>query len=633
MSAGALTLPFPAILGMEDAKRAILCACVNPSIRTVLIRGGPGSAKTALCRAAGDLVGRDVINVPLNVTEEQLFGGMDVEATLRTGVPVVQRGMLGRTDGCIVYVDDVNLLDQRVLASLLDCVLSGEVILEREGVSAEYPCDVVLVATMNPSDSDISPHMLDRFDLCAYADFPNGDARGREEVLRRNAEFLDDREGFRARFADEEAVLRDRVARARSILPLTTISDGLMEVCVELAAKVSADGFRGDIAMVNASMAIAALNGRDEVLRKDVEEAAMICLAHRRNYLPEPPPQPPEPPQEPQQDQDGSDERPPRDPDRPEGDADSGGDEPPDPPRDRRDMPDPPEDFQQMLEDMLFEIGEQFRVIDYLDDGRRTIRRTSSRKGRRAMAESTDFTGRYARSRVPDGRLTDVAFDATVRAAAPYQGSRDKGHLAISILPRDVRTKVRERRSGCTILFLVDASGSLGVRRRMAAVKGAVLSMLRDSYVKRDRIGLMAFRRDSAELILPPTRSVEYSYRKLEELPTGGKTPLGEALVAVSEFMTSYSRSHQGESCYVVLITDGRANVPVREGADANEEARRLASDIAIPQVRWIVVDASSGYVRFDNAERLAMELGGTYFRLEDLNADRLAESVKAVIG
>ena len=192
---------------------------------------------------------------------------------------------------------------------------------------------------------------------------------------------------------------------------------------------------------------------------------------------------------------------------------------------------------------------------------------------------------------------------------------------------------MRERRSGCTILFLVDASGSLGVRRRMVAVKGAVLSMLRDSYVRRDRIGLMAFRRDSAELILPPTRSVEYSYRKLEELPTGGKTPLGEALVTVSEFMTSYSRSHQGESCYVVLITDGRANVPVREGADPNQEARELASELSIPQVRWIVVDASTGYIRFDNAERLAMELGGTYFRLEGLNADRLAESVRAAIG
>ena len=604
MPAGDLSFPFAAVYGMDDAKRAVECAAVNPVLRTVLIRGGPGSAKTVLSRAAGALTGRKVTNVPLNVTEEMLFGGMDAEATIREGRAVMQKGLLAQADGGILYVDDVNLLDQRVLASLLDFVLSGRVKVEREGVSGEYPCDVLMIATMNPEDSDISSHLLDRFDLCAYSDFPNDDERAREEVLRRNADFVRDPKTFISMYTEEEDAIRTSIERARRILPLVTITDDLLGVAVELCAKVSVDGFRGDIALTEAAFALAALNGRDEVMRKDVEEAAMICLAHRRNYSqPPPPPEPPE-----------CDDR------EPDNDDD-------------RETPPPPEDLQDMLDEMLFEIGEQFRVIDYLQDGRRIIRTTSSRKGRRAMAESNDFTGRYARSRIPEGRVSDVAFDATIRAAAPYQKGRDHNGLSLAIEKQDIRRKVRERRSGCTILFLVDASGSLGVRRRMAAVKGAVLSMLRDSYVKRDRIGLMAFRRDSAELVLPPTRSVEYSYRKLEELPTGGKTPLGQALVTVGDFMTSYSRSHPGESCYIVLITDGRANVPLREGSDANEEARALAEGLAIPQVKWIVVDASTGYIRFDNAERLARELNGTYFRLEDLNADRLAESVRSVIG
>lgn len=631
MPAGGLTLPFSAVYGMEDAKRAILCAAASPSIRTVLIRGGPGSAKTVLARAAGGLTGMRVVNVPLNATEDMIFGGMDAEATVREGRPVMARGLLAQADGGILYVDDANLMDQRVLASVLDCVATGRVVVEREGVSGEYPCDAVLVATMNPEDSDVSPHLLDRFDLCAYSDFPNGDERGREEVLRRNAAFARDPEGFAAAYAEEEAATRSRLERARRILPLVTISDELLGVAVELCARVSADGFRGDIAMAEASRAIAALNGRDEVMRKDVEEAAMICLAHRRSYSqPPPPPEPPEPPEEPE---DVDEDRDDRDKDSPEPPSDDGNQEkdnsqtPPDA------SPPTPEELSSMLDEMLFEIGEQFRVIDYLQDGRRVVRATSSRKGRRAMAESLDSTGRYARSRVPEGRASDVAFDATIRAAAPYQRGREHGETAVAIESQDIRVKVRERRSGCTILFLVDASGSLGVRRRMAAVKGAVMSMLRDSYVRRDRIGLMAFRRDSAELVLPPTRSVEYSYRKLEELPTGGRTPLGQAMVAVGDYMTSYSRSHPGESCYIVLITDGRANVPLREGADANEEARAIAADMAIPQVRWIVVDASTGYIRFDNAERLALELGGTYFRLEDLNADRLAESVRSAIG
>ena len=553
---------------------------------------------------------------------------MDVEATIREGRPVMQGGIMSRADGCILYLDDANLLDHRILASLLDCVVTGRVLVEREGVSGEYRCNAMLIATMNPEDSDISAHLLDRFDLCAYSDFPSDDVAAREEVLRRNAEFQDDPRGFIEAHREEETEVREAVQRGCNIIPLTTISDGLMGVCVELASKVSADGFRGDIAIVNASRAIAALNGRDEVTRKDVEEAAMISLAHRRNYLPEPPPESSQSPKPEQQDQEQQDLQDEEDRDQPDGD-DSGNT---DPDSGGSQSPELPEDFQQMLEEMMFEIGEQFRVIDYLDDGRSVIRMTSSRKGRRAMAESSDTTGRYARSRIPDGRVVDLAFDATVRAAAPYQRSRERGDLAMTITSQDIRVKVRERRSGCTILFLVDASGSLGVRRRMAAVKGAVLSMLRDSYVKRDRIGMMAFRRDSTELILPPTRSVEYSYRKLEELPTGGKTPLAEALVTAEEFMTSYSRSHQGESCYVVLITDGRANVPLREGMDANEEVIGLAGEISIPQVKWIVVDASTGYIRFDNAERLAQELGGIYFRLEDLNADRLAESVRAAI-
>ena len=626
--------PFSAVYGMDDAKRAIECALVNPRIRTVLIRGGPGSAKTVLARAAGRLSGRVLVNIPLNVTEEQLFGGMDIDATIREGRPVVQKGLLSRADGGILYVDDVNLLDQRVLSSLLDCVLTGRVVLEREGVSAEYQCETVMIATMNPSDSDISSHLLDRFDLCAYSDFPE-EGEGRTEVLRRNMEYQKDPVIFNELYGSEEDSLKETMDRARMLLPLVMMSDDLMGVAVELASKVLADGFRGDIAMINTSMALAALNGRDEVLRKDVEEAAMICLAHRRNYIPDPP-QPPESPEEPQDQDEKEDDQ--------QDNDDQQQDQPPEPPQqDRNDQdedqqdqqpPEPPnmDDIQQMLDEMMFEIGEQFRVIDYLDDGRRVIRTTSSRKGRRAMVESNDATGRYARSRPSDEKVHDIAFDATIRAAAPYQKGREHDGLSISIHPQDVREKVRERRSGCTIMFLVDASGSLGVRKRMAAVKGAVLSMLRDSYVKRDRIGMMAFRRDSAELILPPTKSVEYSYKKLEELPTGGKTPLGEALVTVNEFMTSYSRSHPGESCYIVLITDGRANVPLKQGADANEEVRKLASEMAIPQVKWIVIDASAGYIRFDNAEKLAMELEGTYFRLEDLNADRLAESVRAAI-
>ena len=613
--------PFTAVLGMDDAKRAMQCILVNPNLRTVMIRGGQGTAKTVLARSVGRISGRSIINVPVNISEEQLFGGMDIDETVRTGKVCMQPGLLSRADGNILYVDDVNLMDQRILMTMLNSVLDGRVVVEREGISAEYTVDTMLIATMNPSDSDVSSHILDRFDLCAYASFPDEEDK-RAEILRRNAEFQRDPASFIERYKGEEDSLAANIERSRRILPLVTITDDLIGVSVELTAKVLADGHRGDIAMINTAKALAALNGRDEVMKKDVEEAAMLCLAHRRNYTQEQPQEPPRPeePDEPDEKDDEPPEQPPDDTQEPEQSEEQQQQEPPD------------MDFQQLLDDMVFEIGDQFRVIDYLNDGRRKVSKTSAKKGRRMMVESSNSSGRYARSRIPEEKTHDVAFDATIRAAAPYQRSRDRSQLAINIQKQDIREKVREMRAGCTILFLVDASGSLGVRKRMSAVKGAVLSMLRDSYVKRDRIGMMAFRRDSAELVLPPTRSVEYSYRKLEEMPTGGKTPLSEALVTVNEYMTSYSRSHVGEMCYVVLITDGRANVPLQEGLNANEEVLKLAEDMAIPQVKWIVIDASAGFIRFDNAERLAQALGGTYFRLEDLNADRLAESVRAVI-
>ncbi len=626
MPAGSVNgYPFTAVVGMDDAKRALECALVNPNIHAVLLRGSEGSAKTVLSRAAAGLTDMKIINCPLNVTDEQLFGGLDIEEALKTGRSRLQPGLLARAHDNILYIDDVNLMDRGMLAGILDAVLTGRVHVERGPISDEYVCNTTLIATMNPDDSDLSGHVLDRFDLVAYA--PPRDEEQRNLILARNDVYTSDPEGFVRLFEGEEAGERLKIEKAVKILPLVSISDELISVISELCIKVAADGVRGDLAMVNCAKSLAALNGRDEVMKKDVEEAAVLCLPHRRNYQQEPPepPEPPEEPPEPPEPEENEDQEPPEPPEDEDKDDDNDDDD-----DDQQELPPPPDLLD--LEEMMFEIGRQFRVIDYLDSNERLPSRTKTRKGRRTMAQSADGTGRYARSRIPQGKTSDVAFDATIRAAAPYQRVRKSDNLSIVIESRDIREKVRERRSGATIMFLVDASGSLGVRKRMATVKGAILSMLRDSYVKRDRVGLMAFRRDGAEVILPPTKSVEYSYNRLEELPTGGKTPLGEALVRVDEYMTSYSRCHIGERCYIVLVTDGRANVPLTAGADANEEVQKMAEDLSIPNVKWIVVDASSGFPHFDNAERLAQKLGARYFKLENLDADRFAQGVKAAL-
>ncbi|MDR3075507.1 MAG: VWA domain-containing protein [Candidatus Methanoplasma sp.] len=622
--------PFSAVFGMDQTKKAIMCALVSNNIRAVLVRGPSGVAKTTISRSIQGISGKRTVNIPLNTSDEQLFGGMDLESTLADGKVTMNEGLLKEADGNIIYLDDVNLMDQGTLISMMESVRSGKVILEREGISSSYSTDTLIIASMNPCDSDLSSHILDRFDICAYASVPE-DTADKEEILRRNMDFIGDPDSFRKKFSDEDRRIRENIARAVSVLPFVTISDELTDITAELCTRIGAEGHRGDIAVVNTAKALAAMNDRDEVMKKDIEEAAVLCLTHRRNYSP-----PPSPPDRDSEDSgnDGSEDK---------EKEDSGGSEYP---KDRKDdegehgdkdsrgsTPDLP-DADSLMEEMLFSIGEQFRVIDYLDeDGSRRIARTKSRMGRRGIVESGDRTGRYTGSRDRRGNHPDIAFDATIRAAAPHQRERRHNGMAICIESGDIREKIRERRSGCTILFLVDASGSLGVRKRMATVKGAIMSMLKESYVKRDRIGMMAFRRDASELILPPTRSVEYSYRKLEELPTGGRTPLGEALLTVSSYMSSYSRSHPGEMCYIVIVTDGRANVPVDAGADANEEVLKIADSIKIPGVRWIVIDAGTGFARFGHARVLAERLGGTYSRLDELNADRLADSVKAVVG
>ena len=218
--------PFTAVAGMDDGKRAIECALANPSIRTVLIRGGEGSAKTTLARSSGSIGSRRVINCPLNVTDEQLFGGLDIEKTLKSGRPEMQKGLLSRADGNILYIDDVNLMDRAMLSGLLDCVLTGTVKVERGPISASYPCNTVLIATMNPEDSDLSDHLLDRFDLCAYV--PPTDDGQKRLILTRNAEFSRDPESFCRMYSSETEEERLKVEKAEKILPIVTISDELV---------------------------------------------------------------------------------------------------------------------------------------------------------------------------------------------------------------------------------------------------------------------------------------------------------------------------------------------------------------------------------------------------------------------
>ena len=602
--------PFSAVLNAEDAKNAIKCMLVSPHIRTVLIQGTSGSAKTTLIRSIPGICGKKVINLPLNATEGQVIGTLDIEETITSGERKVLPGLISRADGNILYADDANLMDRSVIMDILKAASGDEVTAEREGLSWTYRSDLKFIASMNTLEAPMDAHLLDMFDICVSIGGTDGE-KERCEIVSRAIGFEKDRENFCLKYAEEDECVSRTIGEASERIPFVSVSDDIIKVIAELCSKVGAEGHRGDIAMTNTAIALAALDGRDDVNIDDVKGAANMCLGHRMTEAP--------PPNEgkssPEQDGGPPDASPDMTPPGSGGsDTDDGAGE------DGND-----------ISKTVFSVGDAFSVIDFTSLGR-AREMTSRSYGKHGRTKSTTNRGRYIRSAASSDRR-DIAIDASIRAAAPYQKFRKREGMALVMEPCDLMQKVRERKSGVSVMFLVDASGSMGARKRMVSVKGAVFSLLRESYKNRDKVGLIAFRRDRAEVLLPFTKSVDLAYRKLKDMPTGGTTPLAGALLKAYTELKKEMRSRPNERYYIVLTTDGRANMAMSGGdafADALKAARHIGKeDIAT----WIVVDTGTGYPHTDNALTICKELNGSYLKLEDLSSDALAHRIRTMIG
>ncbi|WP_232294271.1 vWA domain-containing protein [Syntrophaceticus schinkii] len=279
--------------------------------------------------------------------------------------------------------------------------------------------------------------------------------------------------------------------------------------------------------------------------------------------------------------------------------------------------------------EIVFAVGEPFPVrrISYKVKG--ILRRGS---GRRSRGQTATKSGRYVRSTMRWERQ-DLAFDATLRAAAPYQKRRQRDGVAVVIELGDLREKVREKRVGNFLLFVVDASGSMGAQQRMVEAKGAVLSLLLDAYQKRDRVGMVAFRGEQAEVILPPTNSVERAQKLLEELPTGGRTPLSAGLIKSYEVAKAHLFKDPDIRPLLIIISDGKANVSLGEERPLAEATRAAEIIKDEERIKSLVVDVeNSGFLSFGLAQQLAEVMDAEYYKLDDLKADRLVEAVHGVL-
>ncbi|SIO63056.1 protoporphyrin IX magnesium-chelatase [Singulisphaera sp. GP187] len=653
---GDTVYPFSAIVGQEPMKLALILAAIHPGLGGVLIRGSKGAAKSTAVRALaallpnievvpddpfrrapGEVIAEwplpddakfvprpvSLINLPVGATDDRVVGSLNFERALTTGRRTFEPGLLAAAHRGLLYIDEVNLLGDHLVDVLLDAAAMGVNHVEREGLAFRHPARFVLVGTMNPEEGDLRPQLLDRFGLAVDVE-PMTDPRQRAEVVRRRLAFEANPARFRAHWAEADQREGARIAEAQRLLPSVIVPDAILEALCTRCARDGADGLRADLTIYKAATALAAHDGRTTVTTEDIEAVAELALSHRRTTHGSPPTGSPPPPPPPP-----SGEEPPR-PERPAV-----------PPRneyyasqDRRDEP------RASAESTQGEDNEpESQVIPAasppltprLSPPRDRSRRATA--GRRGMLSAPDRQGVFVRAAVPKGRAHDPAIAATLGAAAPWQVARGRDTDQPLILhAADLHDKVRARRTQHLVLFVVDASRSMGARRRMARTKGAVLSLLIDAYQKRERVGLIAFGGTSATLTLPPTRSVRVAARCLNELPVGGLTPLAHGLVLAERTIAAVRRREPGIAPLVVLLTDGRGNVPLQLGGNPEADATGLARRLAQGGVAGLVIDTEEGPIRFGLASRLARAWGAEVLSLDALGERRFPDVVRKAL-
>jgi magnesium chelatase subunit D len=612
--------PLTAIVGQDDLCTALLLCAIDPVLGGVLVRGERGTAKTTAVRALAALLpeqevavgcaygvapgepcpcagvhegvgvrGAPMVELPLGATIERVVGALDVRRALQEGAAVFEPGLLAAAHRGVLYADEVNLLPDAAVDVLLDVAASGVNVVERDGHGVRHPARFLLVGTMNPEEGELRPQLLDRFGLGVEVHAPSDPAL-RTEVVRRRLRFDADPAAFVASFAGGEHALAQRLAAARAALPGVRLPDRQLARITTLCARLHVDGLRADLACTRAALALAALDGADEVGDAHVAGAATLALTHRLRRDPlAPPPSPQtvtdalaEGDDEPEPPGDGGAAGP---GDEGGADGDAAGAE--DPAREGAAAPSGAagrSDGDAAPVDAASGITPPPIRLDAL--------RGQAAAGRRARARGT---GVAVGARHGDD---DIAIVPTLVAAA-----------GAPVAPEQLRSALREGRQGVLMVLCVDASGSMGARKRMVLVKGTVLALLGDAYQRRDRVALVTFRGSGAQLPLAPTGAVDQAAAALRALPTGGRTPIAAGLALAADVVRRERLREPDRAAVVVLVSDGRANA----GADPIDNAAALARQ----RIQLVVVDGEQGPVRLGGARRIAAAGGGTTIDLD----------------
>lgn len=648
--------PFSAIVGQPLLKKALIVNAVDPSVGGVLIFGQRGTAKSTAVRAIADLLpeqdvvegcpfGCDpdrpdcmcagcrekyfsgsivrakrrmrVVDLPVSSTEDKVLGSLDISIAIKDGARAFDPGVLAEANRNILYVDEINLLNDHLVDSILDAAASGVNTIEREGISFSHPSSFVLAGTMNPEEGDLRPQLLDRFGLAVYIEGID-DSKKRMVILSRLQERDRDIQAFMERWRPYDERISKKIVAARESLPRVQIGEDMIRLAIDKVLEANAEGHRADTVIVKTAAALAAYDGRNVVEEKDIQLAAALALAHRSRDPPSPPPQ-----EEEDEPQDEPEEQPPE-----ESEEHDDQQQPPPPPQQQDDIEQETEDQDvpdSEGETVTFETGKEYRIDQRaIPKDLRIDSMVRDSSGRRTETESDN--GRYVGYRIPAGKPSSIAIDATIRAAAAHHTPGTE----FTIRDSDVREKVRERKIGNLIVFAVDASGSMGAEQRMTAAKGAIASILTDAYQKRDRVAMVVFRGKEAEIVLPPTNSIVLAKERTDVIPTGGKTPLADALDKSHSLIMRELSKDKRIKPLLIVISDGRGNVSCYGGKPA-EDTRQAAGMIAEAGYPAMVIDSETGFLKLGLAKKLADDMHCRYVALDDLRADSIMDAVASI--